>query len=41
MGGVQIGPHMTALAAHLNKVCGVPYERIAQMFVQVFEQRRT
>lgn len=36
VGGVQIGPHAIALAAHLNKVCGVSYERIAEMFGQVF-----
>lgn len=36
VGGVQIGAHVIALAAHLNKVCGVSYERIAEMFGQVF-----
>ena len=36
VGGVQIGPHTIALAAHLNKVCGVSYERIAEIFAQVF-----
>jgi transposase len=36
VGGVQIGPHVIALAAHLNKVCGVSYERIAEIFGQVF-----
>jgi transposase len=36
VGGVQIGAHAIALAAHLNKVCGVSYERIAEMFGQVF-----
>jgi transposase len=33
---VQIGPHAIAVAAHLNKVCGVSYERIAEIFGQVF-----
>lgn len=36
IGGVQIGPHTIALAAHLNKVCGVSYERIAEIFGQLF-----
>lgn len=36
VGGVQIGPQVIALAAHLNKVCGVSYERIAEIFGQVF-----
>ncbi len=36
VGGVQIGPQAIALAAHLNKVCGVSYERIAEIFGQVF-----
>jgi len=36
VGGVQIGPVAIALAAHLNKVCGVSYERIAEMFGLVF-----
>ena len=36
VGGVQIGPQAIALAAHLNKVCGVSYERIAEIFSQVF-----
>ena len=39
VGGVQIGPHAIALAAHLNKVCGVSYERIGEMFGQVFGLR--
>lgn len=36
VGGVQIGPHTIALAAHMNKVCGVSYERIAEILAQVF-----
>ncbi|MGZ5464782.1 MAG: hypothetical protein ACXWLY_17800 [Thermoanaerobaculia bacterium] len=34
--GRQIGPHAIGLAAHLRKVWGVSYERIAEMYVQVF-----
>lgn len=36
VGGVQIGPEAIAVAAHLNKVCGVSYGRIAEIFGQVF-----
>lgn len=36
VGGVQIGPQAIALAAHLNKACGLSYERIMELFAQVF-----
>jgi transposase len=36
VGGVQIGPRAIALAAHLNKSCGMSWERIAAVFRQVF-----
>lgn len=36
VGGVQIGPQTIAVAAHLNKLCEVSYERIAEIFGQVF-----
>ena len=36
VGGVQIGPQAIALAAHLNKGCGLSYERIMELFAQVF-----
>lgn len=39
VGGVQIGPQAIALAAHLNKTCGLSYERIMELFTQVFRLR--
>lgn len=36
VGGVQIGPRTIALAAQLNKACGLSYERIIELFAQVF-----
>jgi len=36
VGGVQIGPQAIALAAQLNKACGLSYERIMELFAQVF-----
>lgn len=36
VGGVQIGPRTIALAAQLNKACGLSYERINELFAQVF-----
>ena len=36
VGAEQIGPNTIAMAAHLNKSCGVSYERIAEIFAQVF-----
>jgi transposase len=36
VGAEQIGPNAIAIAAHLNKSCGVSYERIAEIFAQVF-----
>ena len=36
VGGVQIGPQTIALAAQLNKACGLSYERIMELFAQVF-----
>lgn len=36
VGAEQIGPNTIALTAHLNKSCGVSYERIAEIFRQVF-----
>lgn len=39
VGGVQIGPQAIALAAHLNKACGLSYERIMELFAQVFRLR--
>lgn len=36
VGGEQIGPNAVALAAHLNKNCGVSYGRIAEIFALVF-----
>lgn len=39
VGGVQIGPQAIALAAHLNKACGLSYERIMELFAQVFGLR--
>lgn len=36
VGAEQIGPNAIAVAAHLNKVCGVSYERISEIFKQVF-----
>ena len=39
VGGVQIGPQAIALAAHLNKACGLSYERIMELFTQVFQLR--
>jgi transposase len=36
VGAEQIGPNAVALAAHLNKSCGVSYGRIAEIFAQVF-----
>lgn len=34
--GVQFGPRLIALAATLNKECGVSYERIGRLFKGVF-----
>ena len=39
VGGDQIGPQTIALAAHLNKACGLSYERIMELFAQVFRLR--
>lgn len=39
VGGVQIGPRTIALAAQLNKACGLSYERIMELFAQVFQLR--
>jgi len=39
VGGVQIGPSAIALTAHLNKACGMSYERIAEVFAQMFGLR--
>lgn len=36
VGGAQIGPQAIALAAQLNKACGLSYERIMELFAQVF-----
>jgi transposase len=36
VGGVQIGPNTIAMTAHLNKACGMSYERIAEVFAQMF-----
>lgn len=36
VGGVQIGPRAIALAAQLNKACELSYERIMELFAQVF-----
>ena len=36
VGGVQIGPNTIAMTAHLNKTCGMSYERIAEVFAQMF-----
>lgn len=36
VGSVQIGPNAIAVTAHLNKSCGVSYERIAEILGQVF-----
>lgn len=36
VGGVQIGPNTIAMTAHLNKVCGMSYGRIAEVFAQMF-----
>lgn len=36
VGGVQIGPNTIAITAHLNKVCGMSYERISEVFAQMF-----
>jgi len=36
VGAEQIGPNAIAVAAHLNKTCGVSYERVAEIFEQVF-----
>jgi transposase len=39
VGGVQLGPQAIALAAQLNKACGLSYERIMELFAQVFRLR--
>jgi transposase len=39
VGGVQIGAKAIALAAHLNKACGLSYERIMELFAQLFQLR--
>jgi transposase len=36
VGATQIGPNAIAVTAHLNKTCGVSYERVAEIFAQVF-----
>lgn len=36
VGGVQIGPRAIALATHLNKSCGMSWERIAALLEQGF-----
>jgi transposase len=36
VGGVQIGPNTIAITAHLNKTCGMSYERIAEVLAQMF-----
>lgn len=36
VGAEQIGPNAIAVTAHLNKSCGVSYERVADIFKQVF-----
>jgi transposase len=36
VGGVQIGPRAIGLATHLNKSCGMSWERIAALYGQVF-----
>jgi transposase len=36
VGGVQIGPNTIAMTAHLNKTCGMSYERIAEVMAQMF-----
>ena len=37
VGGVQIGPRAIGLATHLNKSCGMSWERIAALMGQVFQ----
>lgn len=37
VGGVQMGPRAIALATHLNKSCGMSWERIAALLGQVFK----
>ena len=39
VGGDQIGPNTIAMTAHLNKTCGMSYERIAEVLVQMFGLR--
>lgn len=39
VGGVQIGPNTIAVTAHLNKACGMSYERIAEVLDQIFGLR--
>ena len=39
VGGVQIGPNTIAMTAHLNKTCGMSYERIAEVMAQMFGLR--
>ena len=39
VGGVQIGPKTIAMTAHLNKACGLSYERIAEVLEQIFGLR--
>lgn len=39
VGGVQIGPNTIAVTAHLNKACGMSYERIAEVLEQIFGLR--
>jgi hypothetical protein len=36
VGGVQIGPNVIAMTAHLNKTCGMSYERIAEVLARMF-----
>lgn len=37
VGGVQLGARAIALAVHLNKNCGMSWERIAKLYDQVFD----
>jgi transposase len=39
VGGVLIGPNTIAMTAHLNKACGMSYERIAEVLGQMFGLR--
>lgn len=39
VGGTQIGPNTIAVTAHLNKACGMSYERIAEVLELIFGLR--